>query len=115
MATHQLTDMTVPAHRANWTEPRVMVLLLLSGLVGIGICYLGFQCQRAISATSFFVLQNVSKIAVVSAGVVFFGDPIKSAASVFGLLLSLGGSFMYGAANMMQQAPAKSARDTRAE
>jgi len=111
-ATHQLTEAAQPEHRANWTDPRVMVLLLISGLVGIGICYLGFQCQRAISATSFFVLQNVSKVAVVSAGVVFFADPIKSASSVFGLALSLGGSFMYGAANMMQT-PAKSATDTR--
>merc|ERR1719215_2231473 len=100
MATHQLTDMTVPAHRANWTEPRVQVLLLLSGIVGVAICNLGFVCQRAISATSFFVLQNVSKVAVVASGVVFFGDPISSVWAAAGLLLSMGGSFVYGGLQM---------------
>lgn len=99
-ATHQFTEMHTPQHQASWTDSRILVLLFLSGLVGIGICYLGFVCQRAISATSFFVLQNVSKIVVVSAGVAFFGDPIKSAAAVIGLCLSLGGSFAYGALQM---------------
>jgi hypothetical protein len=115
-ATHQLSDMAQAENKANWTDPRVLALLLISSLVGIGICYLGFVCQRAISATSFFVMQNVSKVAVVTAGVFFFADPIESTASVFGMALSLGGSFMYGAANMLS-APAatKSEPDVRTE
>merc|ERR1719446_1261053 len=36
------TDASVQA--VSWTDPRVLILLLLSGFVGIGICYLGFEC-----------------------------------------------------------------------
>eukprot|EP00405_Crypthecodinium_cohnii_P015606 CAMPEP_0206456174 /NCGR_PEP_ID=MMETSP0324_2-20121206/22207_1 /ASSEMBLY_ACC=CAM_ASM_000836 /TAXON_ID=2866 /ORGANISM="Crypthecodinium cohnii, Strain Seligo" /LENGTH=456 /DNA_ID=CAMNT_0053927051 /DNA_START=230 /DNA_END=1600 /DNA_ORIENTATION=- len=99
-ATHQFDEVSDPAHKASWHDPQIWVLLLLSGIIGIGICFLGFVCQRAISATSFFVLQNVSKVAVVSAGVIVFGDPIKSPAAAGGLFLSLSGSFLYGALQM---------------
>jgi drug/metabolite transporter (DMT)-like permease len=94
-ATGQLKQMS-PAETIRWLDPCTGVLLVLSGLVGIGICYIGFECQRAISATSFFVLQNISKVAVVTCGVTIFQDPIKSAASILGLLLSLSGSALYG-------------------
>jgi len=85
---------------ASWTDPSVLVLLLLSGAIGFGINYFGNAVQRIISATSFLVLQNVSKIAVVCMGVVFFQDPIKSVSSVAGLALSVGGSYLYGKAQM---------------
>merc|ERR1719401_2005733 len=102
-ATHQISDMTSPEHRASWTDPRVLTLLALSGAIGIGICYLGFECQRAITATSFFVLQNFSKVVVVVCGVTFFGDPISSPLAMAGLVLSIGGSFSYGKAQMTLQ------------
>jgi drug/metabolite transporter (DMT)-like permease len=102
-ATHQISDMASPENRASWTDPRVLTLLVLSGAIGIGICYLGFECQRAISATSFFVLQNFSKVVVVVCGVFFFGDPISSPLAVAGLVLSIGGSFSYGKAQMTLQ------------
>lgn len=94
-ATGQISEAFAPGHRARWMEPQVLTLLLVSGLVGTGISILGLECQRAISATSFSVMQNVSKVAVVSAGVVFFSDPMGSTTSVLGLMLSLGGSFLY--------------------
>jgi len=101
-ATHQIADMVSPENRASWTDPRILTLLALSGAIGIGICYLGFECQRAITATSFFVLQNFSKVVVVVCGVTFFGDPITPPA-VAGLALSIGGSFSYGRAQMSLQ------------
>merc|ERR1719291_1318109 len=101
--THQISDMASPEKRASWTDFRVLTLLTLSGAIGIGICYLGFECQRAISATSFFVLQNFSKVVVVVCGVTFFGDPISSPFAVLGLTLSIGGSFSYGKAQMSLQ------------
>merc|ERR1719491_1861955 len=104
MFTGQFSGAAAPASAAKWAEPQVLVLLLVSGFVGTGISILGLECQRAISATSFSVMQNTSKIAVVSAGVVFFLDPIGSPISVLGLLLSLGGSFLYAWA---QQGAAK--------
>lgn len=95
-ATGQLKDAGVPAHRAVWLDSRMMLLLLISGLVGTAICYLGFEVQRAISATSFLVMSNLSKVAIVLAGGVFFGDSLGTPLSVMGIVLSLGGSFLYG-------------------
>merc|ERR1719188_2059384 len=102
-ATHQISEMASPEKRASWTDLRVLTLLALSGAIGIGICYLGFECQRAITATSFFVLQNFSKVVVVICGVAFFGDPISSPLAMAGLVLSIGGSFSYGKAQMTLQ------------
>merc|ERR1719206_799167 len=82
-----------------WSNPQVLVLLMLSGLVGLGINYLGFETQRAISATSFFVLQNVTKLAVVGMGVLMFGDPLTRLTAM-GIMLSVSGSAMYGFAQM---------------
>jgi drug/metabolite transporter (DMT)-like permease len=100
--TNELSTVTAPKAGvvSAWADPRVLVLLLISGAIGLGICYFGFACQREISATSFMVLQNTSKVAVVAMGVVFFQDPIKSPFMVLGLLMSIGGSFMYGKAQM---------------
>lgn len=95
---------------ANWTDPYVLVLLGLSGAIGLGINYFGNAVQRLISATSFLVLQNVSKIAVVCMGVAFFQDPIKSMSAVSGLALSLGGSYLYGKAQMNITADAEKKR-----
>jgi drug/metabolite transporter (DMT)-like permease len=93
--TTKITD-----HAAAWTDPKVLVLMALSGGIGLGIGYFGFAVQRLISATSFLVLQNVSKVAVVGMGIVFFQDPIKSVPAAAGLLLSLGGSYLYGKSQM---------------
>merc|ERR1719160_1917067 len=90
----------VSDHAAVWTDPKVLVLMALSGGIGLGIGYFGFAVQRLISATSFLVLQNVSKVAVVGTGIVFFQDPIKSPPQAAGLLLSLGGSYLYGKSQM---------------
>lgn len=107
-ATHEVHETLTPEHKAQWHDPRIMVLLLLSGCAGIGICYMGFECQRVISATSFFVMSNVAKIAVVACGVLFFGDPIKSPMAVAGLALSLGGSCLYSHTQLKaKQAPLK--------
>lgn len=98
--THELSDATTPEKKEMWTDPAVWFLLVLSGAVGIGICYLGFECQRVITATSFFVLQNMSKVFVVMAGIFVFHDTMGSPLHVLGLALSLGGSFLYGKAQI---------------
>jgi len=90
----------VTDHADAWTDPKVLVLMALSGAIGLGIGYFGFAVQKLISATSFLVLQNVSKVAVVGMGIVFFQDPIKSPYAMAGLLLSLGGSYLYGKSQM---------------
>lgn len=111
-ATHEMDAARKPENLAHWHDLRVLMLLCLSGFVGIGICYLGFECQRAISATSFFVLQNMSKVAVVSVGIAVFADPL-STWTLAGLALSIGGSFLYGKAQMAApEAQAKAPSET---
>merc|ERR1719393_1092651 len=92
----------------NWMDPIVLIVLGISGFVGMGVGYYGMEAQRDISATSLFVLQNVSKIGVVLLGIVVFGDPIKSGLANLGLLMSLGGSALYGHSQMKIQEEQKS-------
>lgn len=84
----------------RWIQLDVLALLFLSGLVGLGISYVGLAVQKKISATSFLVMQNISKVFVVAIGIGLFGDPIKSYFIVLGLALSLAGSFWYGKAQL---------------
>merc|ERR1719386_169578 len=98
MGTHEIAAATSGGN-LHWSDPQVLVLLFLSGFIGLGINYLGFETQRAISATSFFVLQNVTKLVVVGMGVFMFGDPLTAITAV-GIMLSVSGSAMYGYAQM---------------
>jgi len=96
----------VSQHAAAWTDPKVLMLMVLSGAIGVGIGYFGFAVQKIVSATSFLVLQNVSKVAVIGMGITFFHDPIKSPAAMAGLALSIGGSYLYGKCQMDMNAAA---------
>lgn len=98
--TQEVSNAIAPENVGHWTDPQTLFLLALSGLVGMGMCYFGFECQREVSATSFFVMNNLAKVAVVSVGITVFGDPLSSPWSLFGLVLSLSGSFFYGKAQM---------------
>lgn len=89
---------------ANWTDPGVILLLIMSGFMGLGIGLFGLMCQKAMTATSFQVLQNASKVVVVSMGVGIFGDKIDSPARIMGILLSLVGSAAYGYARSLEHA-----------
>jgi len=109
--TGQFHEAVATDQAARWMEPHVIVLLILSGLVGTGISILGLECQRAISATSFSVMQNVSKVAVVACGILFFADPLGSPSSVTGLGFSLCGSFLYA---WSQQQATKTKADAKA-
>merc|ERR1719161_3018664 len=86
----------VELHKVEWMSPGIILLLVLSSVVGLGICFFGLAVQKCISATSFLVLQNISKFAVVAIGIVLFGDPIHSQFIIVGLGFSLGGSCWYG-------------------
>merc|ERR1719171_257769 len=98
--TLEMKHAMTPERIASWTNPKVIVLLALSGGLGLGMCYFGFACQRAISATSFIVLQNTNKVAIVSIGTRAFNDPIQSPVAMAGLLIGLCGGFLYGKAEM---------------
>lgn len=84
------------ANYSAWTDPAAIILIALSGCMGMGIGFFGLMVQKAMTATSFQVLQNMSKICVVSVGVTVFGDRLDSTERITGMALSLIGSAWYG-------------------
>merc|ERR1719161_2368780 len=100
---------------ALWFHSSATALLLLSGIIGSGICYFAIAVQREISATSFMVLQNAARMAVVLAGVLIFGDPLESRYHAVGLLLSFGGALWYGQTQLEAAAMAKKAEAPAAD
>lgn len=105
LATREVQGIAKLEHAVTWSDSRVMILLILSGILGIGICYTGCELQRVISVTSFAVMHNASNVAVVACGVLFFRDPIKSTAAKTGLMLSLLGGFFYSHASLQPWTP----------
>jgi len=79
-----------------WFASSTAALLLLSGIIGSGICYFALATQREIAGTSFMVLQNAVRMAVVGVGVVVFHDPIGWPFQIGGLALSFFGALWYG-------------------
>lgn len=88
----------VDLHR--WFLSSATFLLLLSGIIGTGICYFGITVAREISATSFMVLQSVVRVAVAAVGVVIFFDPLGWPFQVIGGSLSFLGALWYGKAQI---------------
>jgi len=70
------------------------VLLVLSCLNAAALCYLGIRLQHHVTATTFMVLTNMSKLVVVIFGAAFLGEA-TSALSMAGVLVSIAGSFYY--------------------
>jgi len=110
LVTHEASNLH-PHHAAAWYRSDTVMMLLMSGLLGIGMSYFGLAVQRSISGTSFLVLNNVSKVAVVTIGVAVFGDVFKSEFTKAGLLLSLGGSCWYGASHIKEGSRAATKSD----
>jgi len=79
-----------------WFASSTGALLLLSGVIGSGICYFAIALQREIAGTSFMVLQNVIRMAVAGVGVIVFHDPIGWPFQIVGLALSFLGALWYG-------------------
>merc|ERR1719498_829851 len=96
------------AHHNAWRDPATLVLIGLSGCMGMGIGFYGLMCQKAMTATSFQVLQNMSKVAVVAVGVFVFGDRLDAPSKICGMALSLLGSAAYGFARAAESNPTPS-------
>lgn len=94
---------------ALWFKSSATMLLILSGIIGSGICYFAIAVQREISATSFMVLQNCARLCVVVAGIVIFGDHVDSLQKLVGLFLSFSGAIWYGRTQLEANAAAKQA------
>jgi len=85
---HQWPGAVMEASWAAWAK------VLLSGMLGCSLGYLALQVQQLVTATTFLVLQNFSKVLVVCLGVLIFGDPISGISAV-GCALSIMGSAWY--------------------
>lgn len=107
VATHEVDG--YHSHHLAWADPATLVLIGLSGCMGMGIGFYGLMCQKAMTATSFQVLQNMSKVAVVAVGVFVFGDRLDSPARLGGMGLSLIGSAAYGLARAAEAPMTKDA------
>jgi len=83
-----------------WFGSVTTVLLLISGVIASGVCYLALTLQREIHATSFMVLENAVRMAVIAAGVLIFFHPIGWPLQVLGLLFSFVGALWYGKSQM---------------
>jgi len=84
----------------HWTvvsaSPETWFWVVMSGLCGCALGFLGLRCQQVISATTFLMLQNFNKIALIGIGVLFFGDALGASFAVMGCCVSLLGSIWYG-------------------
>lgn len=56
------------------------VFLVLSCLNGLAISYAGIRLQHMVAATTFMVITNVNKFAVILFGVLMFGDVVRARA-----------------------------------
>merc|ERR1719399_1363826 len=67
----------------------------ISGFVGTCLGMLGLKCQKIVSATTFLMLQNFNKIAVILIDMCFMATSIEGLA-LLGCVVSLGGALWYG-------------------
>merc|ERR550537_693322 len=95
IVTSELSTAISPQRPLGWTDPRVLFVMALSCGLGLGISYFGMACQKAVSATSIMVIQNVVKVGIIGIGVVFFGENIKSMLTMTGICISLAASMIY--------------------
>eukprot|EP00439_Symbiodinium_sp_Y106_P046802 s2036_g5.t8 len=87
-----VSDLTLPSY--SW--------LLASCVVGVGLSYTGIWCQSLISATSFLVLINASKFAIVCIEALFMNSYQLTWAQVLGALITIFGAVTFGQARESQ-------------
>jgi len=87
----------LPAAWALLDTPSVM-WILSTGVVGCGISFVGMWTQKLVSATSFIVLQNVNKFAIIFVEAYCMGSRTLSALQMVGALTALSGGVLYSQA-----------------
>jgi len=76
-------------------DASVWVWIVLTGINGCFLGYLGIRTQKNFSATSFLMLQNANKVFLILLSVAIFGDVLTSWPLV-GCVLSMVGALWYG-------------------
>jgi len=82
---HSLTS----ADRSTW------FLVVMSGLCGASLGYVGLRTQQLVSGTTVLVMQNFNKLLIISIGMGIFHEHLTPL-SLVGCLISFLGCFVYG-------------------
>jgi len=85
-------------------------LILFSCICGCSVGYLGLKCQKMVSATTFLMLQNFTKVFLILIGMECFGDRLWGI-SALGCLLSMCGMMWYS----YERLPVETAESSKSE
>jgi drug/metabolite transporter (DMT)-like permease len=81
-------------------------LVVMSGLCGASLGYVGLRTQQLVSGTTVLVMQNFNKLLIISLGMFLFHEHM-TALSLLGCLVSLLGCFAYGYLRLPAEAGTK--------
>jgi drug/metabolite transporter (DMT)-like permease len=81
-------------------------LVVMSGLCGASLGYVGLRTQQLVSGTTVLVLQNFNKLLIISIGMAVFHERLTTT-SLLGCGVSLLGCFAYGYLRLPSEAKAK--------
>jgi drug/metabolite transporter (DMT)-like permease len=81
-------------------------LVVMSGLCGASLGYVGLRTQQLMSGTTVLVMQNFNKLLIISLGMFLFHEHM-TALSLLGCLVSLLGCFAYGYLRLPAEAGTK--------
>lgn len=95
-------------------DATVWFWIVLTGINGCCLGYLGIRTQKLVSATSFLMLQNANKVVLILLSVAIFGDAL-SGVPLAGCILSMLGSLWYGVLCLPKEAAAheEAAKETK--
>jgi drug/metabolite transporter (DMT)-like permease len=93
---HSLTS----ADRNTW------FLVVMSGLCGASLGFVGLRTQQLVSGTTVLVMQNFNKLLIISIGMGMFHEHLTPL-SLVGCLISLLGCFVYGYMRLPAEAKSK--------
>jgi hypothetical protein len=83
------------AKLANDASSMAWIIVCVACFGGCSLGYLGLKCQKLVSATSFLMLQNLSKVFLIVVGMAYYGDHVWGI-SALGCALSMSGAMWYG-------------------
>merc|ERR1719333_1426341 len=81
-------------------------LVVMSGLCGASLGYVGLRTQQLVSGTTVLVMQNFNKLLIISIGMGMFHEHLTPL-SLLGCLISLLGCFVYGYMRLPAEAKSK--------
>jgi len=86
----------------TWTDPPVMLMLILSMVTFVFSHMCSLALLRLGPATNFLVFQNIASIATVACGILFFGDQaFASPLACFGLAANIGSGIWYSSVTLV--------------